>query len=157
MNVAPQIVHTISIGNIGTPNKNGNYYTTSINKKQSIMAFSNKKAVTDCTYFLAHYKNKFNRFPSINEKETVQVEYSKYHLIEKYSVMDILSTEIFVNDDDISELVDKCGFANLGLLVVNSFGFVDHNSRIDISFKAQDVEIPKRILSLQDLEGMLEL
>ena len=151
----PKFVKTISVNE----NKLRNYYTATIEDKQSIFSFANKRSATDCALFLAHYKNKFNSYPVINKSEIIKIDYSDMHKQSgTKSISEILSEDIIINEEETSDLVDKCSIINLGLVVIHSFGFNDYNNHIDIMFKGSQIEVPEREceLSVSDLDDLFE-
>ena len=72
----PQKLYTINIKQQtkGVNPEYRKYFTSSLNDKQCIFSFKEHSVATDCTVFLAHYKNKFHEYPVIDNSNVLKID-----------------------------------------------------------------------------------
>jgi len=136
MSIVPKVLKTISISQT---NKLKNYYTGYIHKKQHIYTFSNEEAVNECAFFIAQYKSRYGVFPEINESENIPIKPNEIQFLKQKPVLSIIENELVIEDENTSDIIEKCLFANMGLLLIYNFDFKLKGSKIDVNFSASSI------------------
>jgi len=142
----PATVKTISV----IKNKQKRFYTTHINDKQSIFAFTHSSSALECTKFLNKYRQKYTGFPTINMDR-----YIPSPNIQEISDS-LVSLQLKITSENTDKLIEKCAMSNLGLILINSFDFIEHADNIDCHFSGQPVEIEyEPIYSIETLNELI--
>lgn len=134
-------IKTISIK--GKPKK---YFTSFLDKKQHIYAFSNNEAADECVFFIAQYKSIYGEFPQINKPESNNVNAPKDILVlSKQSIFSIIENELEIETISINDLMEEIAISNMLILLIYNFEFkLNNNKQIDVSFSASSI-IPDKV------------
>ena len=143
----PPKLYTINIRQPRTGNQvYRKYFTSSLNEKQCIFSFKDHSVATDCTVFLAHYKNKFHEYPVINNSNVIKVD-SNDNKQEYFnnSIANILANEIEIVEDSGEEILSVCSLFGMGLIILENFSFIQHSGSIDLMFSGEECNIEPNI------------
>jgi hypothetical protein len=117
------------------------YFTSSLNDKQCIFSFKEHSVATDCTVFLAHYKNKFHEYPVIDNSNVLKVDSCKINEYFNNSIANILANEIEIVEDSGEEILSVCSLFGMGLIILEKFSFIQHSGSIDLMFSGEECNI----------------
>jgi len=126
---------------------NKKIYTNYANGKQSIFSFSNFHSAKNCSLYLTNYKNKYDSYPCVID---VDCPPSKLELIENNVVGPF---ELFIENNNLSDLKKLATVLNLGLVCIEDFKFSFSEQEIYINFFAKDL-ISNDVFEYNHLENV---
>jgi hypothetical protein len=130
--------------------KQKRFYTTHINNKQSIFAFTNSASALECSKFLNRYRQKYTGFPTINMDR-----YIPSPNIQEISES-LVTLQMKITNENTDKLIEKCAMSNLGLILISSFDFIEHTDNIDCNFTGESVIIDyEPIYTIETLNELL--
>jgi hypothetical protein len=127
-------------------NGTGRYYSSIIENRQYVLAFSNYKAANKCRQFVTEHKKRFSCFPRINLENRV------LHMAQD----DLSDTHVYI-DEDAEDFMIRCAMHNMYIAELSFFDYTYENDVFSVDLTTSRILYPSEeyTYSINTLNSLL--